>query len=208
MKSSAEKQRESQQNFHVKTPSQTPVKKGQKIPEKICEIELPLNEEKYSIKFKVNDSSKISISCSSKDDFTSVYNYSVILSFEEFCDLGKSFKLCDNIHDIFNTLKNIFDEISFSSNSIKEMKASAKLVQSENDTISLLIKIPLISGKFEDIKIGFKKQKRDIEEQFKKMKKKYLKIKSIVYSRKNADNRNKFSKNLLDELIEEFESDN
>ena len=169
---------------------------------------MPLNDEKYNIKLKVNDSSKISITCNTKEDFTSAYNNSVILSFEEFCDLGKSFKLCDNIYDVFNTLKNIFEEISFSSNSIKEMKASAKLIQGENDAISLLIKIPLISGKFEEIKIGFKKAKRDIEEQFKKLKKKYLKIKSMVYARKNADNKTKFQKNLLDELYEEFESEN
>ena len=208
MKNSAEKQRESLQNFHPKTPSQTPSKNAPKRPEKICLIELPLNDEKYNIKLKVNDSSKISITCNTKEDFTSAYNNSVILSFEEFCDLGKSFKLCDNIYDVFNTLKNIFEEISFSSNSIKEMKASAKLIQGENDAISLLIKIPLISGKFEEIKIGFRKAKRDIEEQFKKLKKKYLKIKSMVYARKNADNKTKFQKNLLDELYEEFESEN
>ena len=208
MKNSTEKQRESLQNFHPKTPSQTPGKNAPKRPEKICLIELPLNDEKYNIKLKVNDSSKISITCNTKEDFTSAYNNSVVLSFEEFCELGKSFKLCDNIYDVFNTLKNIFEEISFSSNSIKEMKASAKLIQGENDAISLLIKIPLISGKFEEIKIGFKKAKRDIEEQFKKLKKKYLKIKSMVYARKNADNKTKFQKNLLDELYEEFESEN
>ena len=208
MKNSAEKQRESQQNFHPKTPAQTPSKNVQKRPEKSCIIELPLNEERYTIKIKVNDSSKISITCNAKEDFTSAFNNSVVLSFEEFCDLGKSFKLCDNIYEVFNTLKNIFEEISFSSNSIKEMKAHASLIQSENDTISLLIKIPLITGKYEEIKIGFKKAKRDIEEQFKKLKKKYLKIKSMVYARKNADNKTKFQKNLLDELYEEFESEN
>ena len=88
------------------------------------------------------------------------------------------------------------------------MKASAGLMQSENESISLLIRIPLITGKFEEIKIGFKKAKRDIEEQFKKLKKKYLKIKSMVYARKNADNKTRFPKNLLDELYEEFESEN
>jgi hypothetical protein len=88
------------------------------------------------------------------------------------------------------------------------MKSNARLIQSENDSISLVIKIPLISGKYEEIRILFKKAKRDIEDQFKKMKKKYLKIKSIVYMRKNADKNTKFPKNLLDELIEEFENDN
>ncbi len=121
--------------------------------------------------------------------------------------MGKTFKLCDNIYEVFNTLKNIFEEISFSSNSIKEMKSSARLVQSDNDAISLVIKIPLISGKYEEIRISFKKAKKDIEEQFKKLKKKYLAIKSIVYTRKNVDKNVKFPKNLLDELIEEFEND-
>ena len=207
MKSSAEKSRESLSNFYPKTPIQTP-SKGSKKPEKICVIELPLNEEKYTIKLKVNDSSKISLTCNSNDDFTSVYNYSVVLSYEEFCDLGKTFKLCDNISDVFNTLKNIFEEISFSCNSIKEMKASARLFQNEGENIYLLIKIPLITGKFEEIKIVFKKGKRDIEEQFKKLKKKYLKIKSIVYTRKNSQNGPKMQKNLLEELLEEFENSN
>ena len=208
MKNSAEKQRESLQNFHPKTPSQTPSKNAPKRPEKICLIELPLNDEKYNIKLKVNDSSKISITCNTKEDFTSAYNNSVILSFEEFCELGKSFKLCDNIYDVFNTLKNIFEEISFSCNSIKEMKASAKLFQNESENIYLIIRIPLITGKFEEIKILFKKARKDIEEQFKKLKKKYLKIKSIVYSRKNNQNGPKSQKNLLDELFEEFENSN
>ena len=30
----------------------------------------------------------------------------------------------------------------------------------------------------------------------------------MVYARKNADNKTKFQKNLLDELYEEFESEN
>ena len=208
MKNNTEKPRESQQNFHQKLSTQNSSKTSIKKPEKSCLIELPLNEEKYIIKLKVNDSSKISLTCCANEDFTSVYNYSVILSYEEFCDLGKTFKLCDNIYDVFNTLKNIFEEISFSSSSIKEMKASAGLMQSENESISLLIRIPLITGKFEEIKIVFKKGKRDIEEQFKKLKKKYLKIKSMVYARKNADNKTRFPKNLLDELYEEFESEN
>ena len=137
-----------------------------------------------------------------------MYNYSIVISYEEFCDLGKSFKLCDNIYDVFNTLKNIFDEISFTSNSIKDLKSSARLIQAENDSLSLVIKIPLISGKYEEIRIVFKKAKKDLEEQFKKMKKKYLKIKSLVYARKSADKNLKFQKNLVDELIEEFENDN
>ena len=207
MKSSAEKPRDSQQNFHPQSAQKNNKNTPKKV-EKVCFVELPLNEEKQTIKLKVNDSNKISISCNSKDDFTSVYNYSIVISYEEFCDLGKSFKLCDNIYDVFNTLKNIFDEISFTSNYIKDLKSSAKLVQAENDSLSLVIKIPLISGKYEEIKIVFKKAKKDLEEQFKKMKKKYLKIKSLVYARKNADKNLKFQKNLVDELIEEFENDN
>jgi len=200
---SAEKPRDSQQNFHPKNLIQNSDKKSQKKPEKICIIELPMNDEKYTIKLKITDASKMSITCNAKEDFTSCFNYAVVVSYEEFCELGKSFKLCDNIYDVFNTLKNIFDEISFSSNSIKEMKSNAKLIQTENDTVSLIIRIPLITGKFEEIKIGFKKAKKDIEEQFRKLKKKYLKIKSIVYMRKNADKSTKFPKQLLDELVEE-----
>ncbi len=208
MKASAEKPRDSLQNFHPKTPTQYSEKKTPKKSEKMCVIELPLNEENYLIKIRVTDASKLSMNCCSKEGFTSAYNYSIVVSYEEFCEMGKTFRLCDNIYEVFNTLRNIFEEISFTSNSIKEMKSNARLIQSENDSISLVIKIPLISGKYEEIRILFKKAKRDIEDQFKKMKKKYLKIKSIVYMRKNADKNTKFPKNLLDELIEEFENDN
>ena len=208
MKSSAEKPRDSQRNFYPKTPQQFSEKKTSKKSEKMCVIELPLNEEKYLIKIRVTDASKLSITCNSKEGFTAAYNYSIAISYEEFCEMGKTFKLCDNIYEVFNTLKNIFEEISFFSSTIKEMKSNARLIQSDNDAISLLIKIPLISGKYEEIKITFKKAKKDIEEQFRKLKKKYLAIKSIVYTRKNADKNLKFPKNLLDELVEEFENDN
>ena len=207
MKSTAEKPRDSLQNFHPKTPQQFTERKTPKKSEKMCVIELPLNEENYLIKIRVTDASKLSMNCSSKEGFTSAYNYSIVVSYEEFCEMGKTFKLCDNIYEVFNTLKNIFEEISFSSTSIKEMKSNARLIQSDNDAICLLIKIPLISGKYEEIKITFKKAKKDIEEQFKKLRKKYLAIKSIVYTRKNADKNLKFPKPLLDELIDEFENE-
>ena len=207
MKSTAEKPRDSLQNFHPKTPQQFTERKTPKKSEKMCIIELPLNEENYLIKIRVTDASKLSMTCCPKEGFTSAYNYSIVVSFEEFCEMGKTFKLCDNIYEVFNSLKNIFEEISFSSNSIKEMKSNARLIQADNDAISLLIKIPLISGKYEEIKITFKKAKKDIEEQFKKLRKKYLAIKSIVYTRKNADKNLKFPKNLLDELIDEFENE-
>ena len=83
MKNSTEKQRESLQNFHPKTPSQTPSKNTPKRPEKICLIELPL---KYNKKLKVNDSSKISITCNTKEYFVSGHNHLVIFFFEEFKD--------------------------------------------------------------------------------------------------------------------------
>ena len=207
MKSTAEKPRDSLQNFHPKTPQQFTERKTPKKSEKMCVIELPLNEENYLIKIRVTDASKLSMNCSSKEGFTSAYNYSIVVSYEEFCEMGKTFKLCDNIYEVFNTLKNIFEEISFSSTSIKEMKSNARLIQSDNDAICLLIKIPLISGKYEEIKITFKKAKKDIEEQFKKLRKKYLTIKSIVYTRKNADKNLKFPKTLLDELVDEFENE-
>jgi hypothetical protein len=207
MKSTAEKPRDSLQNFHPKTPQQFTERKTPKKSEKMCVIELPLNEENYLIKIRVTDASKLSMICSSKEGFTSAYNYSIVVSYEEFCEMGKTFKLCDNIYEVFNTLKNIFEEISFSSTSIKEMKSNARLIQSDNDAICLLIKIPLISGKYEEIKITFKKAKKDIEEQFKKLRKKYLTIKSIVYTRKNADKNLKFPKTLLDELVDEFENE-
>ena len=160
MKTSAEKPRDSLTNFHPKTPQQFTDRKTPKKSEKMCVIELPLNDESYLIKIRITDASKLSMNCCSKEGFTSAYNYSIVVSYEEFCEMGKTFKLCDNIYEVFNTLKNIFEEISFSSSSIKEMKSNARLIQSDNDAICLLIKIPLISGKYEEIKITFKKAKK------------------------------------------------
>ena len=90
MKASAEKPRDSLQNLHPKTPTKYLEKKTPKKSAKMCVIELPLNEENYLIKIRVTDASKLSMNCCSKEGFTSAYNnYSIVVSYEEFCEMGK-----------------------------------------------------------------------------------------------------------------------
>ena len=113
MKSSAEKPRDSQQNFYPKTPQQFSERKTPKKSEKMCVIELPLNEEKYLIKIRVTDASKLSITCNSKEGFTAAYNYSIAISYEEFCEMGKTFKLCDNIYNIPEQRSKRFTSLGF-----------------------------------------------------------------------------------------------
>ena len=77
-------------------------------------IELPLDDEKYIVTIIKNNSSQISLKCENKFDFLSIYNYSITLTYDEFTNIGKSFKLFDNIDEIFNIIKNLFIGVEFS----------------------------------------------------------------------------------------------
>ena len=51
-----------------------------------------------------------------------------------------------------------------------------------NDSINLILKIPLLNQKYEKITIELKKENKDIKKQFEKLKNKFLKIKKIAFS--------------------------
>ena len=59
--------------------------------------------------------------------------------------------------------------------------SNVKLENSNNGSINLILKIPLLNEKYEKIKIEFKKENKDIRKQYEKLKNKFLKIKKIVY---------------------------
>ena len=66
--------------------------------------------------------------------------------------------------------------------------SNAKLERSTNGSIVLILKIPLLNERYENIKIELKKESKDIKEQFEKLKKKFLKIKKIAFSDENERN--------------------
>ena len=120
---------------------------------------LELNAEKYILTFKKIESEKIFITCESKDETISLYNYYIELSFKEFNLLGKSFRQCDDINDIFIFLQNILNGAQIKIKTLKkEMKSNVKLSLSNNNTMILNLEIPLFSQKYENIKIEFSKK--------------------------------------------------
>ena len=199
--------------------------------------ELKLGNEIYIIKVKKIKPSQISIICENKFDYLSLYGYSITLTYDEFCKLGRSFRLYDNIDEIYDTIKNLFKGVDFSfknefnmgqnsmmqtnynqgmqgmqgmamnmmgnnypmqsninisNNALKSKDSSnVKLENSNNGSINLILKIPLLNEKYEKIKIEFKKENKDIRKQYEKLKNKFLKIKKIVYpdlEEKNTQN--------------------
>ena len=68
------------------------------------------------------------------------------------------------------------------------MIPSVKLESMNNDSFALLFKIPLFSGKYENIRIDFLKNEKNIYKQYEKLKNKYFKIKSIALGYNNNTN--------------------
>ena len=208
--------------------------------------ELKLGNEIYIIKIKKIKPSQISIICENKFDYLSLYGYSITLTYEEFCKLGRSFRLYDNIDEIYDTIKNLFKGVDFSfknefnmgqnpmmqmnynqgmqgmmgmnmvssiqpqsninmSNNALNSKDSSnvKLENSNNGSINLILKIPLLNEKYEKIKIEFKKENKDIRKQYEKLKNKFLKIKKIVYPdlEENKTQNNQMNPNLVQSQI-------
>ena len=166
---------------------------------------LKLEEETYNIKIKKLKPYQISIECENQFDYLSTHQYSITLSYDEFCKLGKTFRLSDNIDEIFDTIKNLFKGVDFtfkndnniypfqwSNNFNQEMDSNTgsnvKLERSTNGSITLILKIPLLNEKYENIKIELKKESKDIKTQFEKLKKKFLKIKKIAFSDETEKN--------------------
>ena len=78
---------------------------------------------------------------------------------------------------------------------------------SDDDSLLIILKIPLINEEYENIEINFdKKKKKEVFEQFKILRSKYLKMKDIVL--KHQKNDNPFSKDPMITEIEGIEKEN
>ena len=123
---------------------------------------------------------KIIITCESDIEFLSIYSYSKEFTFEELKKLSNTFKTCENIEQSFATFKNILKGICFKINN-NDYKSELSIKFSDDDSLTMKIKIPLIYEEYENIEINFeKKEKKDVFEQFKILRKKYLKVKDII----------------------------
>ena len=162
-----------------------------------------LNDDLYKLNIKKLDSSKIIITCNLEDDVLSLYDYSIELTFDEFYDLGFSFKQCKNIDDIFNLLQNVFKGIEISIKNLFSKLNSDLKINLLNNEMTLYLEIPLLTGEMEEIKITFQKSKRDINMQFENLKLKYKSLKKMIYDRRGkTEDEEKFLNTLKDKIKE------
>ena len=179
-------------------------KKKEKEDKKGNEFSRILNLEgmQYNIKLKLIKA-KISIMCTSTIDYLSLYDYSLDITFQEFLNLGKCFKSCSNLEEIFNLLKNILKGIrlsiiknesisnkgantntGFFSDDYENNSSSVNLECQEGKTFKIILKIPLLSGSTELITLELnKKEKNNIIESYNKLRQKYLNVKRYAEDR-------------------------
>ena len=88
-----------------------------------------------------------------------------------------------NKNSINNNMNNQMNK--FSNNLNQGMNSNtdrnAKLERSTNGSIVLILKIPLLNEKYENIKIELKKESKDIKKQFEKLKKKIFENKKNCF---------------------------
>ena len=183
-------------------------KKKEKEDKKGNEFSRILNLEgmQYNIKLKLIKA-KISIMCTSTIDYLSLYDYSLDITFQEFLNLGKCFKSCSNLEEIFNLLKNILKGIrlsiiknesisnkgantntGFFSDDYENNSSSVNLECQEGKTFKIILKIPLLSGSTELITLELnKKEKNNIIESYNKLRQKYLNVKRYAEDRYTRD---------------------
>ena len=119
--------------------------------------------------------------------------------------MGKSLKQCDDINDVYIFLKNVFSESKITT-SRESLSSKVELQILDNEKIVLLLKIPLFTEKYEEIKIEFSKKNKDFSNQYIKIREKYQSLKKMVYEENR--NYNPYIKSAYDfskELIEIFD---
>ena len=136
-----------------------------------------------------------------------LYNYSKRLYYDNFSSLGNSFKHCINLDEVFDLLKKILSDetIKISFNNTTEINSDYKLKMLNNGDLTLILTIPLLTGKSEIIEIQFNKKQKDSVQQFEKLKKKYCSLKRMIYNR-SANTLENDEKNFIESLIKEIES--
>ena len=162
-------------------------------------LRFDLNNAFYILKIeKIESSNSILFSCLNEDDhITSLYEYTCSLSYKELHNMNKAFLICDDIKQIFASIENTLTK------DINISKPRIDFFQNNKDSLSFFFRIPLPSGKVEDVNIILQKKKRNINIQFYKLAEKFEKMKKIVLElgyNDNNDNNNKISnlKNIVD----------
>ena len=140
---------------------------------------LKIDQEIFIIKFIKGDN-QISISCIPLDEFVCLYDYSIQISYEEFCKLSKIFSVYESIDDIFKIIKNIVEEVNISKNEEELTRSKIYIKYTTNESIILYLKLPTLIGTYEKIKIEFNKVEKDINKQFQKLKKNFLNLKTVI----------------------------
>ena len=155
-----------------------------------------LNNAYYILKIeKIESTNSILFSCLNEDDhITSLYEYTCSLSYKELHNMNKAFLICDNIKQIFASIENTLT---------KDVGVSIPRIdffQNNKDSLSFFFRIPLPSGKVEDVNIILQRKKRNIKIQFYKLAEKFEKMKKIVLELGYNDNNNEISnlKNIVD----------
>ena len=105
-------------------------------------------------------------------------------------NLSNNFKSCNNIEQIFTSFINILNGITIKINNTN-YKSKLNIKFSEDDSLTMTIKIPLIYQTFENIEIIFEKQQKSIVEQYSTLRTKYLKVKDLILNH-NCDDKNRF----------------
>ena len=182
--------------------------------------EMKSEEDTYILTIEKKESSKIFIECKLKDKAIALYDYSIELSLEEFHKKSYIFHQCKNIDEIYFLLTNIIKGISLSYKSLKSKDVESSSGLELNDNILyLILRIPLLTKKIEEVKIQFIGEKKDVNNQFEILKNKYKSMVKLIYNNNNKTyhNNSLFSPNLnnsneilrdLKNLIEEKENEN
>ena len=125
---------------------------------------------------------KLIITCNSDVEFLSIYSYSKEINLDDLKKLSNSFKFCENIGQCFTTFKNALTGITLKINN-NDYISKFEVKFSDDDSLTIILTIPLINGEYENIEINFdKKKKIEIFEQFKILRSKYLKMKDLASS--------------------------
>ena len=171
---------------------------------------ITIEDDLYKIIIKIDEGHSndyIYITCNSIDENISLYNYSKHLNYNSFYHLGYSFKQCKDLDETFDLLKKILSDetIKISFNNTMELKSDYKAKILNNGDLTLILTMPLLTGKSEKIEIEFNKEQKDSVKQFEKLKKKYCSLKRMIYNRSTNTVEND-EKNFIESLINEIEN--
>ena len=149
---------------------------------------------------------KLFITCNSEIDFLSLYTYSKEITFEELKNLSNNFKSCENIEQIFIAFINILKGITFVIENTR-YQSILQIYFSDEDSLTMTVKIPLIYGDYEIIEIKFEKKPKNLLEQYKTLRSKYLKVKDIISYHRCSDSYYNKNEEYLSTRIKKIEKE-